>query len=457
MTMAITTTVKNLVKQYQDLNKEFYKLKIAFGIEADKNATASEESIKRDQQSAADVIKACNCIKNKLLEEIEATRNKSSLSAEQLEEINQLRVKVDSLKLDEFMAQLTEHNNKLIVEADEYFNNLIASTQTNIADFDVKYKAALDEIQKRIEESKIGEERSALQFGDLKTIILNFFTECKDDFTKDLTDKVNEVKNKVSEEVKDKVNELTDKLTTEVKDKVNDVKNNISEKLTTEVKDKVENALDKLKIVQEEQNRGLPDCEINVIQRGADIKNICIGPNVTGLEMNGSILSISQQDNLVCNNGALINTIDDCDAIATIDERSKYLDEAIIGRYVEFTDYNSETNMFTVGTYHDLTNKVFAIVKDFIPTSTRTVIHKHHIINLEADKKYVVIAFTGVVPVRVKESEYNVCDVLVPNGDGLYTNNITPDRLFYVINKCIPRVKVLKTTNKKDLLVGLIC
>lgn len=409
---SVVKTIQELSRQIQSLRTEFHKLKVVFGLEVDKNDTQSAEALRRDQYNFADVIKSCNMIKNSMIEAINKA-NSDTKQSEQLtamqDKINMLESKLERVDIEAVLANISEHSNEVTIENDEYINGLIQECR----DAQEALKSASNEILRTISAaSKEEDERSCLKFDDLKTLILNFLKDCRENIMAIVKNDFNEHKQEITKTLA----EFTEKKT-----------------------------------------RELPECDIAIVHRGADVKNITIGPNVTGIEMNGSILSISQQDNLVCNAGALINTVDDCDAIAIIDSRSKYNDENIVGRYVEYTDYDVDTCMFEAGVHGDLSNKVFAIVKEFIPKSCRTIIHKHHIINLDEDKNYIVIALQGVTSVRVKECKYNICDILVPNGDGLYTNDLGGiERLGYVLSKHIPMVRVLKSISP-DMIIGIIC
>lgn len=436
---SVVKTIQELSRQIQSLRIEFHKLKVAFGLEVDKNDTQSAEAMKRDQDNFADVIKSCNMIKNSMLEAINKA-NSDTKQSEQLtaiqDKINTLESKLERVDIEAVLTKISEHSNEVTIENDEYINNLIQECK----DAQEALKSASNEVLKTIsattkeevreslqqmineerenlqqmikEERENIDERSCLKFDDLKTIILNFLKDCRENMMEIVKNDFNAHKQEITKTLAE---------------------------------------------IAEKKTRELPECDVAIVHRGDSVKNITIGPDVTGIEMNGSILSISQQDNLVCNDGALINTVDDCDAIAIIDSRSRYNDENIVGRYVEYTDYDVDTGMFEAGVHGDLSNKVFAIVKEFIPKSRRTIIHKHRVINLDEDKNYIVIALQGVTPVRVKECKYNICDILVPNGDGLYTNDIGGiERLGYVLSKHIPMVRVLKSISP-DMIIGIIC
>jgi hypothetical protein len=443
---SVVKTIQELSRQIQSLRIEFHKLKVAFGLEIDKNDIQSAEALRRDQDNFASVIKSCNLIKNSMLEAMEKAKCDSQLDTVNAK-LAELESKVSSIDVKAIFDQILEHSNEVTIENDEYISNLIQEckdaqealksasnevlqTISTIAKEEIQenlqqmikeeresLQQMITEERKNIDEmlensNKSYDERSCLKFDDLKTIVLNFLKECRENMMEFVKKDIDEHK----QEIAKTITEFTEKKT-----------------------------------------RELPECDVAIVHRDADVKNITIGPNGTGIEMNGSILSISRQDNLVCNDGALINTIDDCDAIAVIDSRSRYKDENIVGRYVEYTDYDVDTGIFEAGVHGDLSNKVFAIVKEFIPKSRRTIIHKHHIINLDEDKNYIVIALQGITPVRVKECKYHICDILVPNGDGLYTNDIGGiERLGYVLSKHIPMVRVLKSI-APDMIIGIIC
>ena len=327
-------------------------------------------------------------------------------------------------QIAEFKKQLLSEYASISSDLDGKLNSikeiLNKTKESNIELLESRIKQAEQETKNALNDHLVvlrekiqAEERSSFKFEDIKNIVTGFFEETKEEFTKVVSKKAKHM-------IKNELNGL----------------------------------------INEAMSRELPKCNVRVVNyeedpRGSAIK---IEGGITSLELENGFLSVDKYTGLICNDTCISNTVDDHDYLAVISSDSKYHGEDLKGRYVDFVDIDEQSLLFTVTlnpNNDSLTSKVIAVVKEVIPDCVREVVYKHKIIKLEEGVEYAVIATQGISEVRCKDDKVKTGELLVPNGDGLYTNQTTTNRFIFTNSNCIPKVRVLKVLNE-DFILGLI-
>jgi len=498
---ALINTLRTQDRAINDIRQGLRRIEFEFGIKRE-DREQQDRDPRDEAANAATAIKAINIVKDKAMEEIQDLLKKLEdlkTSNESLEKsIRELVAKEVNDKLEEGVKQqvsnvtqeldtkLTESYNEINSLCEELKKKQEEGLTEALKQHQVQLQADVDKQIVDIKKQSLEEYKNlSIEFEAKVNSVKEYLNKVKENNDADLNAKLAELKletNKTLEEFEEQLNQHIAELSLasaqeldERKlidwEKIKAVVIEWFEKLKEEFKEKIWKKQKELikeeikKFVIEQLQRELPQCDIRIVDYD-DAEDNNEGKNgpvmkingVSSLEVDNGTITIDRYLGLECNGTCISNTIDDQDFIAVVAKDSKYHGEDLKGRYVDLCDIDEDSMLFTIGldpNNENLTSKVIAVVKEPINPSIKEVVYKHHIMNLDPKFEYAVIAISGLVEVRVADDTVRIGEVLVPNGDGLYTNKTTTNRFLYTTSNCIPKVRVLKVVNQ-DYVLGYL-